>query len=533
MAEPRKAPVTPGTNLGASPFPMSDAVRISLSAASGFLLVAAYPSFHYYECSWISLIILMIALSGARPRTGALCGYVHGVAFFTPSLTWLYQTFRIHGGVGPFVSCVALGAIVAMASVFPMIFGWAFARVARHSFALACFGAPFLWVAQEFGRTNVPGIGFPWNLLGYTWSHNLAMAQLSSVGGVWILSFLAVLFSALVVWGVGERRGVAGKARRAPILIAVVITAILIVVAIYGDRWVPGAAPDHVARLVQSNFPEPDNFPADWMITHNGELDELQKLSTAPDKNGNPPGLVIWSEVPAPFSMQDPRFAFRAAAIARGTRDGFLVGVIDWKVSPGNPWRVYNSAALIDPSGNETFLYDKIRLVPFSEYLPYGKWFAFVRKITPEVGNFAQGTEWKVGTLPDGRRFSVFICYEAVFPGEVRQFVANGAELLVNISNDGWFGRSAAPEQHLDMARVRAIENRRWMIRCTNNGHTVSVDPYGREVASIPTDIRASLEAPYGYRDDMTVYARYGDWLPWLSLLASLGFVIIGYTARK
>jgi apolipoprotein N-acyltransferase len=302
---------------------------------------------------------------------------------------------------------------------------------------------------------------------------------------------------------------------------------------IFGERFVPSVTADHVARLVQSNFPEPDSFPVDWLTTHSWEIDQLEKLSTAPDKNGNPPGLVVWSEVPAPFSMQDPKFAARAATIARGTRDGFLVGVIDWKVSPGIPWRVYNSAALIDPNGRETFLYDKIHLVPFSEYLPYGNWFAFIRKITPEVGNFAQGTEWKVGTLRDGRRFSVYICYEAAFPGEVRRFVSNGAEVLVNISNDGWFGRTAAPEQHLDMARLRAIENRRWMIRATNNGHTVSVDPYGREVASIPTDVRTSLDAPYAYRDDMTLYTRWGDWLAWLSLLAGLGFVIMGYTARK
>src|SRR5882724_5234549 len=441
MAERRKALV--GRKIsGSTGFPMSNAMRLILSAASGLLLVTAYPSFHFYQCAWISVIILMIALAGARPRTGALCGYLHGVAFFTPSLTWLYQTFRIHGGVGPFVSCVALGAIVLMASAFPMIFGWAFARITRRSFALACLAAPFLWVAQEFGRTELPGIGFPWNLLGYTWSHNLAIAQLSSIGGVWALSFLAAAFPALVVWGIGERR----NGRRTPILIAVAATAVLIFVFIYGDRWVPVAIPDHVARLVQPNFPEPDSFPADWMISHNWELDELEKLSIGPGKNGSPPELVVWPEVPAPFSMQDPRFAFRAAAIGRGTRDGFLVGVIDWKVSPGNPWRVYNSAALIDPSGKEIFLYDKIHLVPFSEYLPYGKWFAFVRKITPEVGNFAQGTEWKVGTLPDGRRFGVYICYEAVFPGEVRRFVANGAELLVNTSNDGWFGRSAAPE---------------------------------------------------------------------------------------
>ena len=242
---------------------------------------------------------------------------------------------------------------------------------------------------------------------------------------------------------------------------------------------------------------------------------------------------MVWSEVPAPFSMQDPKFAARAAAIARGTRDGFLVGVVDWKVTPGTHWRVYNSAALIDPNGREVFLYDKVHLVPFSEYLPFGDWFAFVKKITLDTGNFTPGTERKVGTLTDGRRFGVYICYEAVFPSEVRQFTANGAELLITISNDGWFGRTDAPEQHVDMARLRAIENRRWMIRSTNNGYTVSVDPYGREVASIPTDIRASLNAPYAYRDDMTLYTRWGDWLPWLSLLTALGFVVMGYTARK
>lgn len=427
------------------------------------------------------------------------------------------------------MSSVALGLIVAGSSVFPMLFGWAFARVAQRSLALAYLAAPFLWVAQEFGRTKLPGIGFPWNLLGYAWAHSLAIAQLSTIGGVWTLSFLGAGFCALVVWGIGQRR----LGRRVPVLIAVAATAALVLVMIFGDRWVPSATPDHVARLVQSNFPEPDSFPVDWLTTHSWEIDQLEKLSIAPDKNGNPPGLVVWSEVPAPFSMQDPKFAARAATIARGTRDGFLVGVVDWKVAPGTPWRVYNSAALLDPSGREVFLYDKVHLVPFSEYLPFGGWFAFVKKITLDVGNFQPGTERKVGTLPDGRRFGVYICYEAVFPGEVREFAANGAELLITISNDGWFGRTAAPEQHLDMARLRAVENRRWMIRATNNGHTVSVDPYGREVASIPTDIRASLDAPYAYRDDMTLYTRWGDWLPWLSLIVALGFVIMGYSARK
>ena len=120
------------------------------------------------------------------------------------------------------------------------------------------------------------------------------------------------------------------------------------------------------------------------------------------------------------------------------------------------------------------------------------------------------------------------ICFEAVFPDLVRRFVANGAELLINISNDGWFGRSAAPEQHLAMARVRAAENRRWLLRATNNGHTVAVDPYGRIVARLAPDTRGVLTAPFAFRRDRTLYSRFGDWLAWLSLAATAYFVVVG-----
>jgi len=231
--------------------------------------------------------------------------------------------------------------------------------------------------------------------------------------------------------------------------------------------------------------------------------------------------------------MQDPKFAARAARTGRELPDGFLVGVIDWKAQPGSGWHIYNSAALIDPAGHESFLYDKVHLVPFAEYVPFSNVFAFVRKITMEVGNFQSGHDYKSGTFPDSGRFGVFICYESIFPGEVRRFVANGAQVLVNISNDGWFGRSAAPEQHVAMARVRAIENRRWLLRSTNNGITESVDPYGRIIAQLPTDVRAALDAPYAYLNDLTLYARLGDWLPWLSLVVSAGFLIANFRRSR
>jgi apolipoprotein N-acyltransferase len=170
-------------------------------------------------------------------------------------------------------------------------------------------------------------------------------------------------------------------------------------------------------------------------------------------------------------------------------------------------------------------------LVPFSEYVPWRDFFWLAKNLTGLVGEFHQGTRYAVGELPGGR-FSVFICYEAVFPGEIRQFVLHGANLLINLSNDGWFGRSAAAAQHLEMARVRAVEHRRWLLRDTNNGYTASVDPYGRIVARLPADVRGELDAPYAFRSDTTIYTRWGDWLPWMCALVSL-FVLFLASVRR
>ncbi len=150
-------------------------------------------------------------------------------------------------------------------------------------------------------------------------------------------------------------------------------------------------------------------------------------------------------------------------------------------------------------------------------------------RLTADISDFTPGVEYAVGHAD--RPFGTFICYEAIFPNEIRRFAANGAELLINISNDGWFGRSAAPAQHLMMSRVRAVESRRWMLRDTNNGFTVSVDPYGRIVARLPTDIRGELEAPYDFRSDITPYVRFGDWLCWLSLLVSIGILGLAFAS--
>jgi apolipoprotein N-acyltransferase len=213
--------------------------------------------------------------------------------------------------------------------------------------------------------------------------------------------------------------------------------------------------------------------------------------------------------------------------IARGAGNGFLVGVLDFKPLGNGQSAPTNSAALLGRDGALDFIYDKIHLVPFSEYVPWREWLFFARDLTGIIGDFQHGSQYKVGRLAGGP-FSVYICYEAIFPDEVRRFTLAGAQLFINISDDGWFGGSGAPEQHLAMARVRAVENRRWLLRDTNTGVTVSVDPYGRIVARLAPDSRGVLDAPYAFRSDLTPYARWGDWIAWLCVLAALMLVLDG-----
>jgi len=303
-----------------------------------------------------------------------------------------------------------------------------------------------------------------------------------------------------------------------------IVTAVIVLSAVLvGDQFVPPERADYQAALVQTNFPQAMSYPSDWMEVHAGELDEIEAMSAEAARRTR--GIIVWPECPAPFYWQDPRFTARLSRLALSTSTDVIAGVVEWKLGPNRAYEPYNSAVLVGPAGHRLFTYEKINLVPFGEYVPWRRWLTFVSTITAEIGDFHPGSQYSVGELPGGS-FSVFICYEAVLPDQVRQFARRGARLFINLSNDGWFGHSAALEQHLTQARVRAVENRRWILRATNTGYTASIGPYGRIVAALQPDRRAVLIAPYGFREDETFYTRWGDWIAWLSLAVSLWFLI-------
>jgi len=503
--------------------------RLAVAALSGAGLALSFSWLYFPVYAWVSVAILLMMLRGASPRTAFFCGYLHALAFVFASVPWIAEVLAVHGGMSRLAGWGVLLLIAMAWGVLTGGFAWAVNRISLRSQALACAAAPFLWVSFEFARAHLPEISFPWNLLGYSAASTPALLQLAPVTGVYGLSFLTAAFNALLAWADGARARPAAERFGWP----AATLAALLAVSFAGSRLVPAAPAAHFARAVQPNLPEVESVLPDWFEGHGADLDELEELSLAP--SAHPTDLLIWPEVPAPFSWQDNRFSKVASRVAIRAGHPFLAGVVEWRsetLATGHQAQVpYNSALLVDRQGQKVFVYDKRHLVPFGEYEPFPLIHRVVKSVSDEVGGFHKGGSASLGFLAGGYRFGVYICYEAIYPGEVREFAANGANLLVNISNDGWFGKSAAAEQHLRMARVRAAENRRWVLRVTNSGLTAAVDPYGRIYRTIPRDVRGAIDLPYDFRTDITPYTRFGDWFAWMCVLVSV--ILLLQTFRK
>jgi apolipoprotein N-acyltransferase len=444
--------------------------RIVLAALSGAILSLSYRGAFWSLYSWFCIALLLITILGARAGVAVLCGFLHGLVFVLTCVPWIAEVLSVHGGM-------------------PAAAGW--------------------------------GVLL---LIGSIWATLIGL----------FVSFLVVAFNSLLVWSYIAKESEKGKRR---LKLGAAIAALLLAQWI-GPRFVPTARAAHLARVVQPNFPESTQYVGDWYAEHKPDMAELEELSVKPSTGAPQPDLLIWPEAPAPFSFQDPHFGPILVRVSERFPHPFIVGIIEWKpamvVVNGvrhNGMLPYNSAAMLNPSGQRVFSYDKIHLVPFGEYEPFPFFHQVVSSVSEEVGGFHKGKERSVGMFPSGNKFSVFICYEAIYAGEVRQFANMGAELLVNISNDGWFGTSQAAEQHLRMARVRAVENRRWVIRDTNNGITASIDPYGNVYRVMRRDQRNSADVPYDFRTDKTIYTRFGDWFAWMCVLVSA--ILVGITLRK
>ena len=534
---------------------------------SAALQVVIFPLPGLYWLAWIAVAPLFVAILRSRrtetlqlqlddqarllpasPWQGFVLGYVCGILWFAGTCYWIFGTMHRYGGLPIPAATLALILFCMYVGLYHGMFGLLLALVAgsnnsrsgKSGFKGAASGAairralgaaPFLWVAVELARTRITA--FPWELLGYSQTGNFALTRITTLTGVYGLSFeIALVNSVFAAAFLAPAQG--GKERRKWLLLAACVATLILQAGLLVAT--PPVAADHTALLVQPNVPILEGA----MWTRGYFEDVLRDLTAV---SLHPPGekadrhfdLIVWPESPSPFYTNDPLFRDAVSALAKQSGTWVVAGAIGVKPamhSGGAASQIFNSAALVNPQGAWVGRYDKMHLVPFGEYLPFPQLFAFAGGLTKEVGEFQRGAS-RTPLDAGGERFGTFICYESIFPDEVRQGPLQGAQVLLNISNDGWYGDSGAWKQHLQQTEMRAIENDRWLLAGTNTGMTASIDPYGRIVAATPRKVRTALAAPYALISGTTFYTQHGDWFAYLCAIISAGALVARFVSGR
>ncbi len=509
----------------------------ALLQIASFPIAGPLPPWRSAFC-WIALVPFLLAL--LRPGRGgvplsllnaALLGYGCGIVFYAGDCYWIFQTMNIYGGIPQPLSFIILILFALYLGLYHALFATLVHLVFRSRFGVrgALIVAPFAWVAVELARGRITG--FPWDLLGYSQVDNLFLTRLAPLAGVMAISFVIAAVGAALCFFffAASRRG-----RLIPF--AGVLLAGLFTTLRNSAAYTEVTTASHTAVLMQENLEvgavgkevQPLSVESELVLFSNATILHMVYNSATsawqPAQRGSDrPDLAVWPEAPSHFQSNDPAFLDRVGELAHFLKAPVIAGSlgVDRDAAARKGYYLYDSASLFDSAGNYVSRYDKIHLVPWGEYTPYPAIFGFVHKLTEGIGDMDIGRARTV-FVTSGHTYGTFVCYESIFGTEVREFAMNGAEVLVNISDDGWYGDSGAPWQHLNMARMRAIENHRWLLRDTNTGITTAIDPEGRMAAQAPRHVRAAFAFPFEFTQGTTFYTRHGDWFAWLCALVTL-----------
>ena len=516
---------------------------------SALLQVAAFPvagplPFWRSALAWIAITPFLVAILSPDKRgntlgglRAALLGYACGVLWYAGNCYWIYQTMYLYGGLPKPVSLIILLLFALYLGLYHALFAWAVVRVRSTKLGLsgALLLSPAIWVAVELARARITG--FPWDLLGNSQVDNSLITRIAPLAGVMAISFVVAAVNACIASAF-----LLHKKRGLPPALAGALVALLCLLLGSFRKGVQLARGDTAyAVLMQENLSVGASALGTPPLSVMDELSEFPAMSLHPGQGdarfrlppGVQPTLVIWPEAPAHFRSDDPYLRQTLAQLARTTGAAVIAGDLGVVFDPSAPkgYFVYDSASMFDSQGNERGRYDKIHLVPWGEYVPFKRFFAFAQKLTEGAGDMDPGharTIFRTG----GHAYGVFICYESIFGDEIREFVQNGAEVLVNISDDGWYGDTGAPWQHLNMARMRAIENNRYLLRSTNTGITTVIAPDGQVEQQAPRHVRGAFALPFGYRTGETIYTRFGDWFACLCALVTLAALAFSFARR-
>jgi apolipoprotein N-acyltransferase len=491
--------------------------NLIMALMSGFLLFLSFPKFGSGILAWAALVPLFHALRDAKPWEGFKTGFLAGLIANVGILYWISYVVVQYGYLPVHMGIMAMLLLTAYLSLYTACFamGVVFLRAKGGTVFLS---APLLWTALEFVRSHL-FTGFPWENLAYSQYLYGNIIQIADITGIYGITFAIVLVNAVLYDGLLVRSG-----RRSLLTEMAIASALIAAIYGYGHfrtaeiRELLKEAPRAEVTLVQGNIDQNlkwnERYQSETLVIY-----RTLSVQSIPAQGG----LIVWPETAAPFYFEraDPLREV-VVDVARTSGRSLLFGSPSYEEENGKVF-YRNSAYLLRPDGVVAGRYDKVHLVPYGEYVPLRKFFPFIGKLVVGVGDFRPGHGFDP-IESDGRRFGVLICYEGIFPEAARDYKRKKADLLVNITNDAWFGRTSAPYQHLSMTVFRAVENRLYLVRAANSGISALIDPTGVIISRTGIFERTVLKGEVKFIDEKTLYAAYGDLFAYLC-----GIVLIPY----
>ncbi len=498
---------------------------ILLSILSGLLLILCFPRFDIEYLAWFALVPLLLAIRGRSLKSAFSLCFLAGFIFYWGVFLWFKSIER--------VSWIDFTSIViGLSFCYYGPFGLCLNFISKRTKFSSIITAPVLWISLEYVRSHAGIVAHPQMLLGHSQHLNLPIIQISALTGAYGVSFLIVMVNVAISEVIHDR----SKTFK-PIIATVIILGISLVYGLSVITKGPGM--DNVSiTVVQANLPL--GIKWQWKFRkHN--LQKHVRLTKEASNNDNT-SLIVWQESAVQGSFIQDSYLVRAiSTLARETEKHLLFGSAQQPKFGSRKFKSenrFNSAFLISPAGKIVGQYNKIRLLPFNEYLPYKDVFPWPSKFVHKAGNFIHGTKYTIFNL-DGARFGVTICWENTYPGLFRQFVKNGANFIVNITNAAHGGDTSVPYQMAAMSTFRAVENRISVVRCANTGISCFIDPYGKIIGTVhdhnnkETFVEGYLTKEIPLSHKRTFYTMYGDVFVYMNLIMATFMLALCFLKSK
>lgn len=493
------------------------------AALSGLLLILSFPTFDLYPLAWIAFVPFLLSLWDKKPADAFVTGMVMGVFYFAGTLYWISHSINHYGGLPLSLSLLVVLILCLYLSLYPGLFAVFFSTKIKSTRLPAMLLAPVFWVTFEFIRSYAL-TGFPWSSIGYSQYRFLYGIQFADITGIYGVSFLVLAVNGAIadIFIARKRREDMPLFSNSPMIVGYFVLALLLIsIFAYGYWRLQEKRPGQTVRVsvAQGNVEQDRKWEPSYQDEVLTTYKELSMKAAA-----SSPSLVVWPETALPFyfGYNQDRTA-DLVSFERQLNTYLLFGTVMVKRPPGQGETALlsNSAVLLTDTGNISYVYDKIHLVPFGEYVPLRRVFFFVDKLVAGIGDYEPGDKLIKANTPFGS-FATFVCYEIIFPGLVRKFYSHDGDFIVNITNDAWFGRTAGPYQHFSMAVFRAIENRKPVIRAANTGVSGYIDSNGRIQASTPLFERLVKTFDVVTDKSRSFYSRYGDIFSYICIIVSI-----------